>query len=197
MSRRAPLRRSSVRGSETSAGAASETTLSLLMCGVLLLPKPFLANSISAETRRTTQLTRTPDPTIAHRGRGSGPEYWQVDGRRSQVCRYLVRWPNSSTERFPRARSPQSVKRRWAGGWESRRPVTIPPQSGRRNGSRTRCAPAARTTAPRAGRAARRAAPGRATSSWRRLRGFRQLGKVIEGVTFNDGIAVTEDRAAA
>ncbi len=35
----APVRRSSVRGSETVAGAASSTALSLSMCGVLLLPK--------------------------------------------------------------------------------------------------------------------------------------------------------------
>ena len=42
-----------------------ETTLSLPMCGVLLSPKPFFPNSISAETRRTTQLTRTPLSTIA------------------------------------------------------------------------------------------------------------------------------------
>ena len=33
--------------------------------------------------------------------------------------------------------------------------------------------------------------------SWRRLRGLRQLGKVIEGVKFNDGIEVTEDNRAA
>ena len=36
-----------------------------------------------------------------------------------------------------------------------------------------------------------------AEQSWRRLRGFRQLGKVIEGVKFNDGIEVTEDSRAA
>ena len=40
-----------------------------------------------------------------------------------------------------------------------------------------------------------------AEKSWRRLRGFRHLAKVIEGVTFTDGIEVTEDseevRAAA
>lgn len=36
-----------------------------------------------------------------------------------------------------------------------------------------------------------------AEQSWRRLRGFRQLGKVIEGVRFNDGIEVTEDGRAA
>ena len=35
-----------------------------------------------------------------------------------------------------------------------------------------------------------------AEKSWRRLRGFRQLGKVIEGVKFNDGIEVTEDSRA-
>ena len=35
-----------------------------------------------------------------------------------------------------------------------------------------------------------------AKTSWRRLRGFRQLGKVIEGVKFNDGIEVTEDSRA-
>ena len=40
ISRRAPPRRRSVRGSETSPGAASETTLSLPTCGVLLLLKP-------------------------------------------------------------------------------------------------------------------------------------------------------------
>ena len=32
-----------------------------------------------------------------------------------------------------------------------------------------------------------------AETSWRRLRGFHQLGKVIEGVKFNDGIEVIED----
>ena len=32
--------------------------------------------------------------------------------------------------------------------------------------------------------------------SWRRLRGFRQLAKVIEGVQFNDGIEVVEDSRA-
>ena len=31
-----------------------------------------------------------------------------------------------------------------------------------------------------------------AEKSWRRLRGFRHLAKVIEGVRFNDGIEVTE-----
>ena len=31
---------------------------------------------------------------------------------------------------------------------------------------------------------------------WRRLRGFRQLGKVMEGVRFDDGIEVTEDSRA-
>ena len=36
-----------------------------------------------------------------------------------------------------------------------------------------------------------------AERSWRRLRGFRKLAKVIEGVTFNDGIEVIEDRRAA
>ena len=35
-----------------------------------------------------------------------------------------------------------------------------------------------------------------AEMSWRRLRGFRQLGKVIEGIKFNDGIEVTEDSRA-
>ena len=35
-----------------------------------------------------------------------------------------------------------------------------------------------------------------AETSWRRLRGFRQLGKVIEGVKFHDGIEVTEDSRA-
>ena len=35
-----------------------------------------------------------------------------------------------------------------------------------------------------------------AEQSWRRLRGFRQLGKVIEGVKFNDGIEVIEDSRA-
>ena len=35
-----------------------------------------------------------------------------------------------------------------------------------------------------------------AEKSWRRLRGFRQLGKVIEGVKFNDGIEVIEDSRA-
>ena len=32
-----------------------------------------------------------------------------------------------------------------------------------------------------------------AEKSWRRLRGFRQLAKVTEGVKFNDGIEVVED----
>ena len=36
-----------------------------------------------------------------------------------------------------------------------------------------------------------------AEKSWRRLRGFRHLAKVIEGVRFNDGIEVLEDRRAA
>ena len=36
-----------------------------------------------------------------------------------------------------------------------------------------------------------------AEKSWRRLRGFRQLAKVIEGVAFNDGIEVIEDSRAA
>ncbi len=36
-----------------------------------------------------------------------------------------------------------------------------------------------------------------AEKSWRRLRGFRQLGKVLEGVKFNDGIEVVEDSRAA
>ena len=35
-----------------------------------------------------------------------------------------------------------------------------------------------------------------AEQSWRRLRGFRQLGKVIEGVKFADGIEVFEDSRA-
>ena len=35
-----------------------------------------------------------------------------------------------------------------------------------------------------------------AEKSWRRLRGFRQLGKVIEGIKFNDGIEVAEDSRA-
>ena len=35
-----------------------------------------------------------------------------------------------------------------------------------------------------------------AEKSCRRLRGFRQLGKVIEGVKFNDGIEVIEDSRA-
>ena len=35
-----------------------------------------------------------------------------------------------------------------------------------------------------------------AEKSWRRLRGFRQLGKVIEGVKLNDGIDVIEDSRA-
>ena len=35
-----------------------------------------------------------------------------------------------------------------------------------------------------------------AETSWRRLCGFRQLGKVIEGVKFNDGIEVIEDSRA-
>ena len=36
-----------------------------------------------------------------------------------------------------------------------------------------------------------------AEQSWRPLRGFRQLGKVIKGVKFNYGIEVTEDSRAA
>ena len=36
-----------------------------------------------------------------------------------------------------------------------------------------------------------------AEKSWRRLRGFRHLAKFIEGVRFNDGIEVIEDRRAA
>ena len=36
-----------------------------------------------------------------------------------------------------------------------------------------------------------------AEKSWRRLRGFRQLAKVIEGVKFNDGIELIEDSKAA
>ena len=36
-----------------------------------------------------------------------------------------------------------------------------------------------------------------AEKSWRRLRGFRQLAKAIEGVPSNDGIEVTDSRAAA
>ena len=37
-----------------------------------------------------------------------------------------------------------------------------------------------------------------AEKSWRRLRGFRQLGKVIEGVKFDDGTeAIEGSRAAA
>ena len=36
-----------------------------------------------------------------------------------------------------------------------------------------------------------------AEKSWRRLRGFRQLAKVIEGVQFNDGIELIEDSRAA
>ena len=36
-----------------------------------------------------------------------------------------------------------------------------------------------------------------AEQSWRRLRGFRQLGKVIEGVKFADGIEVMQDGRAA
>ena len=35
-----------------------------------------------------------------------------------------------------------------------------------------------------------------AEKSWRRVRGFRQLAKVIEGVTFNDGIELIEDSRA-
>ena len=58
--RRAPVRRSSVKGSETNAGAPGETTVSLLICGVLLLPKPLFPNSISAKTRRTSQLMSLP-----------------------------------------------------------------------------------------------------------------------------------------
>ena len=42
INRRAPLRRRSVKGSDIPAGAASETRLSLLTCGVLLLLKPCL-----------------------------------------------------------------------------------------------------------------------------------------------------------
>ncbi len=36
-----------------------------------------------------------------------------------------------------------------------------------------------------------------AEQSWRRLRGFRQVAKVIESVAFNDGIEVFEDSRAA
>ena len=36
-----------------------------------------------------------------------------------------------------------------------------------------------------------------AEKSWRRLRGFRQLAKVIEGIKFNDGIELIEDSRAA
>ena len=36
-----------------------------------------------------------------------------------------------------------------------------------------------------------------AEKSWRRLRGFRHLAKVIEGVQFNDGIEVIKDSRAA
>ena len=36
-----------------------------------------------------------------------------------------------------------------------------------------------------------------AEQSWRRLRGFRQLGKVIEGVKFADGVEVIDDGRAA
>ena len=36
-----------------------------------------------------------------------------------------------------------------------------------------------------------------AEKSWRRLRGFRQLAKVVEGVKFNDGIETVEDSRAA
>ena len=36
-----------------------------------------------------------------------------------------------------------------------------------------------------------------AEDSWRKLRGFRQLAKVVEGVKFKDGIEVTEDDKAA
>ena len=36
-----------------------------------------------------------------------------------------------------------------------------------------------------------------AEDSWRKLRGFRHLAKVIEGVRFKDGIEVTEDNKAA
>ena len=36
-----------------------------------------------------------------------------------------------------------------------------------------------------------------AEKSWRRLRGFRQLGKVIEDVKFNDGTEAIEDSRAA
>ena len=36
-----------------------------------------------------------------------------------------------------------------------------------------------------------------AEKSWRRLRGFRHLGKVIQGVKFNDGIELIENSKAA
>ena len=36
-----------------------------------------------------------------------------------------------------------------------------------------------------------------AEDSWRKLRDFRHLAKVIEGVKFKDGIEVTEDDKAA
>ena len=42
------------KGSETRAGAASETTVSLLMCGVLLLPKPSFPTRF--QQRHTAQL---------------------------------------------------------------------------------------------------------------------------------------------
>ena len=36
-----------------------------------------------------------------------------------------------------------------------------------------------------------------AEKSWRRMRGFRHLAKVIEGVRFNDGIEIIDDSRAA
>ena len=36
-----------------------------------------------------------------------------------------------------------------------------------------------------------------AEKSWRQLRGFRQLAKVIEGAKFNDGIELIDDSRAA
>ena len=36
-----------------------------------------------------------------------------------------------------------------------------------------------------------------AEKSWRRLRGFRHLAKLIQGVKFNDGVEVIEDSRAA
>ena len=64
INRRAPLRRSSVKGSDIPAGAASETTLSLLKCGVLLLLKPCLSQLDFSKD--TPHLSTLPYTTFDH-----------------------------------------------------------------------------------------------------------------------------------